>query len=237
MRTVAVIQARMGSTRLPGKVMMDLAGKPMLARVVNRVCEAQRVEKVVIATTLHSADENIINLCKEHNWSWFRGKEADVLDRYYQAAKHFRAEVIVRLTADCPLLDAVLIDRVIDTFYTGNYDYVSNVTNRTYPKGLDTEVFGWSTLERAWQEAMLEPEREHVTPYMRNHPELFRVANVEQDVDLSHLRWTLDKPEDLEFMRAVYSYLESPTAGMEDVLAILDQYPELSKINAHLGVD
>ena len=233
MKTVAIIQARMTSTRLPGKVMMDVNGAPMLYHVMARARLASAVDLVTVATTTNATDDTIAEYCKVQRVQCFRGSENDVLDRYYQAAGHFGAEVIVRLTADCPLLDPAVIDRVIETFRAGDYDYVSNTIEVSYPDGLDTEVFSFAALGRAWKEANLISEREHVTPYLWKQPGLFRLANVKNETDFSKLRWTVDEPPDLEIVRRVYHYFGTePAFGMNDVVALLRTHPELCEINA-----
>jgi spore coat polysaccharide biosynthesis protein SpsF (cytidylyltransferase family) len=230
--TVAIIQARMASTRLPGKILAELAGKPLLYHVVSRVKQAKTINKVIVATTDKANDDETGKCCKKIKVDCFRGSEDDVLDRFYQAAKYFSANVVVRLTADCPLLDSSIIDQVVNVFQKGNYDYVSNVIEPTYPDGLDTEVFSFETLERAWKEATLKSEREHVTPFIRKSSNLFRLANVKNDVDLSAMRWTVDKPADLEFVRRVYASFGSYTLfGMADIVALLHAHPEMQKIN------
>jgi spore coat polysaccharide biosynthesis protein SpsF len=232
MKTVAIIQARMTSTRLPGKVLAEVAGKPMLYLVVSRAQHTRTLDLTVVATSDRPTDDVLAKFCSEAKISCFRGSEDDVLDRYYQAAKQFKADVIVRLTADCPLLDPVVIDRVVHVFESGSYDYVSNTIRPTYPDGLDTEVFLYRALERAWRGARLKSEREHVTPYIWRQPTLFRLFNVEHAEDLSSLRWTVDEPQDLEFVRAVYSYFGSSSFGMIEILDLLRERPELSRINA-----
>ena len=175
----------------------------------------------------------MVKFCDISGIPYFRGSEDDVLDRYYQAAKYFRADVIVRITADCPLIDSTVIDKVVRVFQTGKYDYVSNTIQPTYPDGLDTEAFRFDTLEQTWHEASLKSEREHVTPYIWKHPNIFRLFNVKHEQDLSGLRWTVDVPEDLEFARRVFKYLSvDPRFGMEDVLALLRDHPELNQLNA-----
>lgn len=238
MKTVIIIQARMASTRLPGKVMMDLNGAPMLYQVMARARLASAVDLVTVATTTNATDDTIAEYCKVQRVQCFRGSENDVLDRYYQAARHFGAEVIVRLTADCPLLDPAVVDRVIETFRAGDYDYVSNTIEVSYPDGLDTEVFSFTALGRAWKEAKLISEREHVTPYLWKQPGLFRLANVKNETDFSKLRWTVDEPQDLEFVRRVYRYFGTePAFGMNDVVALLHTHPELCEINANFERD
>jgi spore coat polysaccharide biosynthesis protein SpsF len=233
MKMVAIIQARMASTRLPGKIMADLAGKPLLDHVVRRAQQARTLDLVAVATSDQPTDDVVARFCQEAGIPCFRGSEDDVLDRYYQAAKHFQAHVIVRLTADCPLLDPAVIDKVVQAFHAGDYDYVSNTLEPTYPDGLDTEVFRGSALEWAWREARLKSEREHVTPYIWKQPALFRLANVKHDQNLFGLRWTVDEPEDLEFVRRVYHYLGStPSFGMAEIIALLREHPEISDVNA-----
>ncbi len=233
MKRVAIVQARMHSTRLPGKVMTELAGKPMLYYVVHRARQASNLDMVAVATSDQPADDIIAQYCGEIGIPFFRGSLDDVLDRYYQAARWYSADVIVRLTADCPLIDPGIIDRVVGVFQAGNYDYVSNIHNPTYPDGLDTETFTLQAIERAWREATLKSEREHVTSYIWKHPNLFHLANVENDIDLSALRWTVDEPQDLEFVRRIYHYL-GPTSsfGMIEVLALLRKHPDLNGVNA-----
>lgn len=236
MKTVAIIQARMASTRLPGKIMADVAGTPLLGHVVRRARQARSLDLTAVATSDQPADDVVARYCAETRVPCFRGNEADVLDRYYQAASRFRADVVVRLTADCPLLDPAVIDRVIGVFRTRDYDYVSNTLEPTYPDGLDTEVFRREALERAWREARLKSEREHVTPYIWKQPALFRLTNVRHEPPIGGRRWTVDEPEDLEFVRQVYMHLgPEPSFGMRDVLLLLDEQPKLRSINARIG--
>lgn len=233
MNIVAIIQARMASTRLPGKILADLAGQPLLCRVVSRAQQAVTLHRVMVATTDQAADAAVTQLCQARGFACFRGSEQDVLDRYYQAARQYNADVVVRLTADCPLLDPAVIDRTVNTFLDGPYDYVSNTQPPTFPDGLDTEVFSRTALEKAWREAQLASEREHVTPYIWKHPGLFRLGSVKHTPDLSSLRWTVDEPADLEFVRRVYASLGAKTAfSMPDVLALLQAQPALGHLNA-----
>jgi glutamate-1-semialdehyde aminotransferase/spore coat polysaccharide biosynthesis protein SpsF (cytidylyltransferase family) len=230
---VAIIQARMGSSRLPGKTMADLAGRPLLSRVVDRVRSSGRVDKVVVATTDRAGDDPIAAFCEQEKIPCFRGNEDDVLDRFYQAAKASAGDVLVRITADCPLIDPAVIDKVVARFQAGDCDYVSNVLPYTYPDGLDTEVFSFAALERAWREAQKPSEREHVTPYLRT--ERFRVANVESDSPLppGKYRWTVDHPADLESVRKIYeAFSGNGHFGYQDILSLLRERPELATIQA-----
>jgi glutamate-1-semialdehyde aminotransferase/spore coat polysaccharide biosynthesis protein SpsF (cytidylyltransferase family)/predicted dehydrogenase len=233
--TVAIIQARMGSTRLPGKSLAEIEKRPMLWHVVERVKRARLVDRVVVATSTNAADDVIEQMCRESGVTCYRGSENDVLDRFYMAARAEKAAQVVRITADCPLIDPEVIDRVVARFQRGDLDYASNAMVRSYPDGLDTEVFSSSALERAWHEATRASEREHVTPYLRS--EKFRTANVQSDSTslYQHYRWTVDEAEDLEFIRAVYRALrEKENFGMREVLELLEKNPGLEKMNAEI---
>jgi len=230
---VALIQARMGSSRFPGKVLADLSGRPMLWHVVKRVRQARNVDKVVIATTNEAADDPIAQFCAQEGIDCFLGSEQDVLDRFYRAAKASGADVVIRITADCPLIDPEVIDKVISRFERGDCDYACNVIRYTYPDGLDTEVFSFQALERAWREAGKPSEREHVTPYLRTGK--FRTANVESEAPVSpaKCRWTVDHPADLEFVRRVYAaFSKNGKFGFREVFDLLKERPDLATIQA-----
>lgn len=228
---VAIIQARMSSTRLPGKIMADIAGRPMLWHVVNRVNQAKMVDKVVLATTTEKADDSVADFCAANGITCFRGSEMDVLDRFYWAARENLAHAVVRITSDCPLTDPDVIDRVVTEFQESGSDYAANCIRYTYPHGLDVEVFTFEVLEKAWREAKKPTEREHVTPYIR-FSNRFTVRRVEQNKDLSSHRWTVDESADLEFVRQVYAHF-APKRNfrLKDVLGLLRDKPELSEIN------
>jgi len=232
----AIVQARMGSSRLPGKTLADICGRPMLGRLVDRARRIPGVEQVVIATTDRPADKAILSFAQAEGLPASAGSERDVLDRIYRAASRFGVSVIVRVTPDCPMLDPEVSGRVVAEFHRldGRVDYVSNVHPPTFPDGLDTEVFSREALEVAWREARLPSDREHVTPFIWRQPERFRLANVANVTDLSALRWTVDTAADLDFARAVYAALEDSGGafGMDQVLRLLDSRPELSLINA-----
>ncbi|HYU44765.1 MAG TPA: glycosyltransferase family protein [Terriglobales bacterium] len=235
MNVVAIIQARMGSTRLPGKVLKDLCGETVLARVVNRTRRATLLNKVVVATSVQPADDAILQECGRLSVACFRGDEADVLDRYYRAAEKFSADAIVRITSDCPLIDPEVSDKTIRAFLEQHPDYASNVLERRYPRGLDTEVMTFAALETARREARDPHQREHVTPFLYQHPERFRLVSVTGDRDYSHYRWTLDTVEDLEFLRSVYRRrAEASDPAWQDVLRILEREPDLAAINEHV---
>jgi spore coat polysaccharide biosynthesis protein SpsF len=236
MKVVAIIQARMGSTRLPGKVLKDIAGQSMLERVVNRTLRADTMDDVVVATTKDADDDAIVDLCRKRCWRFFRGNEEDVLDRYYQAATVFRADAIVRITSDCPLVEPEIIDRVVGEFLSSHPEaaYVSNTLVRTFPRGLDVEVMRFDALERAWREDGNPSWREHVTPYIWRHPEKFGIRNVANNVDYSHMRWTVDTVEDLTFVRKIYDHFQSDTFTWKEVLSLLKVHPEWLEINQHV---
>ncbi|HXG51796.1 MAG TPA: aminotransferase class III-fold pyridoxal phosphate-dependent enzyme [candidate division Zixibacteria bacterium] len=230
---LAIVQARMGSRRLPGKTLADIEGEPMLARVVARVGRARHVDGIVVATSSAPSDDAIADFCERRGLDLFRGSEADVLDRFYRAARARGADAIVRVTADCPLIDPEVMDRVIAAYLAGDCDYASNTILPTYPDGLDTEVFSFAALEAAWREARFPAEREHVTPYLRCSGR-FRLRNVECEHgrELARQRWTVDEAGDLEFVRAIYARL-GPGAdfGWRDVLAAMDADPSLARVN------
>lgn len=237
MKIVAVIQARMGSTRLPGKVMRQLVGMPMLVRDVRRVERAQTVRGVVVATTTEPMDDVICDVCEQHGWRCFRGSEVDVLDRYYRAAVAHRADVVVRITSDCPLIEPEVIDRVVGEFLrnASETDYACNfLPRRTFPRGLETEVMSFAALERAWREDDNPAWREHVTPYIYRNPERFRILGVVNDLDCSEMRWTVDTLEDFEFVRRVYEHFGHDDFTWHEVLALVEQHPEWRELNRHV---
>jgi spore coat polysaccharide biosynthesis protein SpsF len=223
--TLAIVQARMSSARLPGKVLADIEGATMLERVLQRAQSASRLDGVVVATSSDPADDPVEAECRRVGVPCFRGSHDDVLDRFYRAARAHRAEVVVRLTADCPLIDPAVIDLVVQQFDPDRHDYVSNTIERRFPDGLDTEVLSLAALEAAWTEARLTSEREHVTPFIWKQPERFRQHQVLHDRDLSVLRWTVDEPRDLDLVRRVYRAFVRPVFGMEDILGLLAAEP------------
>lgn len=236
MKIVAIIQARVGSTRLPGKVLEDIAGQPMLAHVVDRTRRAKTLDETGVATTTQPDDNAIVRVCQNQGWPYFRGSEEDVLDRYYQAALAFEADVIVRITSDCPLIEPEIIDKVVDEFlrYYPAVDYASNTLIRTFPQGLDVEAIGFSALKKAWQGDDNPVWREHVTPYIWHHPDKFKVRKVANDIDYSYMRWTVDTPEDLTFVRQIYDYFKNDAFGWREVLHLLEMHPEWMEINRHV---
>lgn len=271
MKIVAIIQARMSSSRLPGKVMLDIGGKPMLEWVIERTRQTNLLDEVVVATTIEPSDDPVFDFCVEKGYRVGRGSVHDVLDRYYQTAKHFAADIIVRITSDCPLIDPALIDEAVKLILPGTgslalqkklsaprFDFVANRLpppwGRTYPIGLDIELFTMDILRQAWKLAISKHQREHVTPYFYEGtpanqlkykvpdssfssamtPEGHHIALMHHTPDFGNLRWTVDTPEDLEFLRAVAAYFPGLTCSWKDVLELVQRKPELNHINTHI---
>lgn len=233
---VAILQARMNATRLPGKPLKKVLAKPLLSYELERLKRAKTLDQIVVATTTGPQDQQIVDLCKMENVLVFRGSEEDVLNRYYNAAKQFDADIVVRVTGDCPLIDPEVVDRVVNFYLNHQYDYVSNTRLLTYPRGLDVEVFSIKLLEKAVSEAKLPSEREHVTPYFYLHPELFKIGNVACEIDLSKHRWTVDTEEDFQLITKIIEtlYPKKSDFVMNDVLELLKMHPEWITINAHI---
>jgi spore coat polysaccharide biosynthesis protein SpsF len=251
-RVIAIIQARMSSSRLPGKVLLDITGEPMLARVVARTSRATTVDQVLVATTTDASDDPVAARCDSMGVPYTRGSLNDVLDRYYQAASQAKADVVVRITADCPVIDPDLIDDCVNTLLEGSFDFTCNRLpppfTRTYPIGLDTEVSTFAALEKAWKESTATFHREHVMPYLYEGVELkhvstqlsegissrgYKIAQLHHDPDYGQMRWTVDTPEDLEFMRKLYSRFDGrDDFTWRDVLALVQSEPDLAAINS-----
>lgn len=239
MKVVAIIQARMSSTRLPGKVLKTASGRTMLERMIERVRQAKSVDQVLVATTTDPSDDAIVRACRKYKVEVFRGSLPDVLDRYYQAAKRCQADVIVRLTGDCPLIDPILIDDVVNALVTNHVDFACNRLpppfSRTYPIGLDVEACTFSALENAWRNADQKHEREHVLPYLYAVPGRFKVLQLNHSEDLGHLRWTLDTPEDLLLLRRIYRHFRGRNDfTWPEVLQLWREKPGMFSINARI---
>mgnify|MGYP001342258534 FL=1 len=229
-----IIQARMGSSRLPGKVLMNSGnGMPLLYYVINQLRHCSKVKNLVIATTTNQEDDEIEKFADNNSVDVFRGKEKDVLDRYFQCAKKYSFSTIVRITADCPLIDPQIVDKVIEQFFSGNYDFATNTLTRTFPIGTDVEVFSFSALKRTWESAQLPSEREHVTPYLRNERN-FKIINVQNDKNISSLRLTVDRIEDFELIKQILKNISVNPIHLGDVLELFSRKPELIEINKHI---
>lgn len=224
----------MTSTRLPGKVLKEILGKSLLEFLVERLRRVKRADAFVIATTTNDTDLPIVECCQRMSVPFTRGSEHDVLARYYEAAQLHHADVIVRVTSDCPVIDPAVIDDAIAFYRDGEFDYVSNALRQSYPYGMAAEVFPFQLLEQAFREAVAEPEREHVTPFIYLRPERYRIGHLINTEDLSHHRWTVDTPEDFELVQKIIDaiYPLKPDFGMKDILDTLNKHPEWSLINA-----
>jgi len=236
LRAVCIIQARMRSTRLPGKVLKDIAGEPMLARVVERARRAGTLDEVVVAASDVADDDAIEELCSQRGWPCFRGSEADVLDRYYRAAIQFKADVIVRVTSDCPLIDPLLIDEHVNRLLARwpEADFVTNMVKQTYPLGLAVEAMPADVLARMKRMSQTDMLKEHVTTLAYAEPGWFQIDHLVHAVDLSHLRWTVDTQEDLELVRLIFQHFGHDRFSWEQVLPVMEQHPEWSEINRHV---
>ncbi|MBQ1735663.1 MAG: glycosyltransferase family protein [Lachnospiraceae bacterium] len=233
MKVNAIVQARCGSTRLPEKVFALIDGKPLIWHVVMRLKQAKKVDEIIIATTDNARDDVIETWCRENNVLCFRGNEDDVLNRYYEASRHFPSDVVVRITADDPFKEPKVIDEVIDTLLDGDYDLVTNNFPPSFPEGLDCEAFYFKVLEEMEKKSEDSFEREHVTQYVYRNPDKYKIGNVACEKQLSHYRWTIDNIEDLQMVNAIYEKRHGQgTLLMEEILDIIEKNPEISDINA-----
>ena len=238
MKVLVIVQARMSSTRLPGKIMMEVCGKPLLEHQINRLKGVSTADEIVVATTTNSIDNIIIDLCKKLNISFHRGSENDVLGRYYEASIKYKGDIIVRITSDCPVIDPDVVDHIINFYikHKDKYDYVSNTLFRMYPRGMDTEVFSFKVLKETHVEATKQEDREHVTSAIYQQPQRYSLCNVPYDSDESHHRWTVDTREDLELITLIYEalYYQNPDFSLGDILNLMESNPDWLSINAHI---
>ncbi len=240
-KVVVSIQVRMNSTRLPGKVLKKICNKPMLLLMLERLSKCELIDEIIIATTHNKRDDPIFELAKNHGYKVFRGDEHDCLDRHYQAVKNSNAQFICKITSDCPLIDPKIVDSVIRYFLENKnkFDYVSNVHPTTYPNGLDVEMFSNYALEKTWKEAKNKEEREHTTTYMWKNPSLFKIGSIimpNKENLFTKERWTVDYPEDFEFIKAIYEnlYDNGKVFLMNEILKFLSKREDIKKINQHL---
>ena len=236
MNTIAIIQARMGSTRLPGKILKKINDKAILDYVIDRLRFCKRLDNIVLATSTSREDDILEQYSIEKKIDYFRGSEEDVLSRYYHTAKKYKADIIVRVTSDCPLIDPEIVDNVINKHISNKADYTSNVIKRTYPRGLDTEVFNFDVLSEAYKNANDKYQQEHVTSYMIEHPEKFKLQNIEAKGKLKRpdIRITVDTEEDFELIKKILLHFEGISFKAEDVIDFLDKNPELYEINKNV---
>ena len=234
MNVVAIVQARMNSTRLPGKVLMELSQKPVLGHVIERLSYCRMINQTVVATSSEASDDPIARFCDNHGIHFYRGSLDDVLDRYYRASQIFQADAIVRITSDCPVIDPVVVDAVISGYRSGSYDLFGLAGE--FPDGLDCTVFSYSAIKRAWREATLKSEREHVGPYIENNPGIFKMGGLNLFHGLGNLRWTLDEPNDYKLLRKIFEELYSPVSPFytHHILDLLKKKPHLIKINSQI---
>ena len=227
-----IVQARMGSSRLPGKTLLKIDDKKTVLEFgINQLTSSNLLDKIIVATTNLKSDDVIENFVKNMNVDVFRGKSNDVLDRYFQCAKHFSIDTIVRITGDNPLVDPTIIDNLIQKFTLNSYDYLSNAHVRTFPYGTEVEIFSFESLEQAWKNAILPSEREHVTPYFYNNSNLFNIHNEKQSNDISNLRWTVDREDDLFLVKSIVSKIIKRPILLGDILNLFSKEPKLFKIN------
>ena len=236
---IAIVQARMGSSRLPGKVLENICDRPMLEWVIQRAKKSTRISQLVVATTAKDEDDILEKYCRLHAIPIFRGSSADVLDRYVQAGRKYHAGVIVRLTAGCPFIDPELIDQTLAVFFQTGVDFAANRLPppyvRTFPIGLDVEVVSMPALEKAWCESKALFEREHVMPYIYQHPDLFKIKIINHEVDYGTYRWTVDTREDLEFIRTIAVLLGCRMDfSWLDVIELLKKHPKLAEMNVQV---
>lgn len=234
-KVTAIIQARMTSTRLPGKVLMEVMGRSLLSYQIERLCFSKRINNIIIATTVNKEDDPIIELAQKEGLNFYRGSEDDVLDRYYQAAKKYNTAHIMRLTADCPLVDPNICDRIADAYFKSGVDYLH--TGETFAEGLDCEIIGFNALARMWVKAKLKHEREHVTPYIHNHSGFFKTMVKENDIDDSKYRITVDEEADFLVVKAVLENLYKGNDSyftVREIKSYLDTHPEVYRLNSDI---
>lgn len=238
MNIVTIVQMRMGSTRLPGKSMQDVLGKPLIGYILERLQRVKHSQTLVLATTTHPRDDVLEKYCHDYSFACFRGSEDDVLDRYYQCALKYKADAIVRICGDCPLIDPQVVDQVIQNYLDllPAIDYVSNTMERTYPRGMDTEIFSTKSFEKVVKEANTLSQREHVTSYYYLHPESFKLKNVSAANNCSEYRLTVDVDADFQLIRRIIEelYPKNPNFDLNDVIEVLHHHPEWKQINAHV---
>lgn len=236
MNVIAIVQARMGSTRLPEKVLKKINNKVVLDYVIERIQQCNKIDDIVLAITTSEKDDILENYAKNKGINLFRGSEEDVLSRYYKAAEKYKADQVVRITSDCPLIDPNIVDKIIDSHITNKADYTSNTLNRTYPRGLDVEVFSFKTLKEAYKNSSKEYQREHVTPYIVEHPDRFKLQNVESigKIRRPDIRITLDTLEDLKLIKQILLHFNNLNFTTEEIIEFLNKNPKLLEINKNI---
>jgi spore coat polysaccharide biosynthesis protein SpsF (cytidylyltransferase family) len=232
-----IVQARMGSSRLPGKVMKKIGDKFLLDYVLEQLKSSKNIEKIIVATTTLTSDDIICKYVSSKNIKFFRGSSDDVLDRYYQCAKKFTVDTIVRITADNPLIDPNIIDRVINEFSNKKVDYITNTLDRTFPYGTEVEIFSFKSLEKAWKNAIKPSEREHVTPFIRDPKNKFILMNIKHSENHSYLRYTVDRMSDLKLVKEIIKNISTRPIVIQDIIKLYKQKPEIFEINKNIKHD
>lgn len=233
MQVSAIIQARMGSTRLPGKIMKKLNGISLLECQLNQLQNSKLLDKIIIATTTNPEDNIIEEFGHSKNIQCFRGSSLDVLDRYFQCAKKFNLKHIARITSDCPLIDPTIVDQTIEIYNNETYDYVNNFYKRSFPSGTEVEIISFNTLEKTWKEAKKPSEREHVTPYIYNNPMKFKIGSLEYETNISNLHWAVDRIEDFKLVKTLYQKINKKPILLADILNLIKKEPSLLEINKY----
>lgn len=236
MTVTAIIQARMGSSRLPGKVLKEINGKPLLLHQINRLKKCRKIDNLVVATTLENQDNQLVEFCNKYNINVFRGSEENVLERYYGAWNQFGGETIVRLTSDCPIIDPDIVDETINYFLINDFDYVSNTLERTFPRGLDTEVFTAKALKNSYKFAILDRDKEHVTPYIYTNSDKFRLGCYKGKENYSKYRWTVDTKEDFELINLLLNVYKGKETDLKlkDAIKLMEANPQWFEINREI---
>ncbi len=234
-KITCIIQARTGSERLPNKVLEEIENLPMICHIINRIKKAKNIDQIILATSNVESDKILLNIAKKFEIIGFAGDEKDVLDRYYNAAILYHANPVIRITGDCPLVDPILLDKMIDFFQKSNYDYVSNTLERTFPDGLDIEIFSIGALKKTYDESKWSSEREHVTPYILKNQNKFKTYNYKNEKNLSHLRWCVDKQNDLLMIKRIFQEMRpNHFFSTDDILKIISEKPDISQINCDI---
>ena len=237
-KIILVIQARTGSTRFPHKVLKLIQNKPMIWHVINRVKKIPKIDNIILATTKKKSDLILTKIAKKSDIDYFQGETNNVLSRYFQCAKYFDADIIIRITSDCPLIDPKLIENMLNYYLKHNYDYLSNTLKPTYPDGLDVEIFSFNALEKAFSLAQWKSEIEHVTPYIKKNPKIFKLYNFENSKNLSNMRMTVDEPPDLKLVRSIYQKLKPKKIfSLNEILKIISDNPKILSSNENFKRD